>query len=184
MAESAHSRKVRNKPSPQGESVKKMREYIDSVVSGQRVKDKLEALTGTKKRADTAKQARGMAKMPYNSRTEAGKNLEKAETEKKLAQLIKDNPKKTEAPKEPRTIAEAKKMGKSYFIGKDGKKKAAVTREELAASGLSLSEYLNKKKKSSKSPAKKSKGGMAKKYSKGGYANCGASVAPNGKSRT
>lgn len=29
-----------------------------------------------------------------------------------------------------------------------------------------------------------SKGGMPKKYSKGGYANCGASVAPNGKSRS
>ena len=27
------------------------------------------------------------------------------------------------------------------------------------------------------------KGGMTKKYSKGGYANCGASVAPNGKSK-
>lgn len=32
--------------------------------------------------------------------------------------------------------------------------------------------------------AKKAKGGMAvKKYNKGGYANCGASVPPNGKSR-
>ena len=31
---------------------------------------------------------------------------------------------------------------------------------------------------------KKAKGGMAvKKYAKGGYANCGASVPPNGKSR-
>ena len=28
------------------------------------------------------------------------------------------------------------------------------------------------------------KGGMAKKYNKGGYANCGASAKPNGKSRT
>ena len=37
------------------------------------------------------------------------------------------------AKKIARTIAEAKKMGVDTFTGKDGKKKAAVTREELAA---------------------------------------------------
>jgi hypothetical protein len=46
---------------------------------------------------------------------------------------------------EPRSIAEAKKMGKDYFVGKDGKRKAAVTAEELKASGMSLRDYLNKK---------------------------------------
>ena len=45
---------------------------------------------------------------------------------------------------EPRSIAEAKKMGKDYFVGKDGKRKAAVTAEELKASGMSLRDYLNK----------------------------------------
>jgi len=48
--------------------------------------------------------------------------------------------------KEPRTIAEAKKMGKSYFINKAGKKLAAVTKEDLKKSGLSLRAYLNKQK--------------------------------------
>ena len=45
---------------------------------------------------------------------------------------------------EPKSISQARKMGKSYFIGKDGKRKAAVTKEELDKSGLSLRDYLNK----------------------------------------
>ena len=43
-----------------------------------------------------------------------------------------------------RTIAEAKRRGLSTFTDKSGKKKAAVTAEELKASGLSLRDYLNK----------------------------------------
>ena len=48
---------------------------------------------------------------------------------------------------EPRTIAEAKAMGKNYFINKHGEKLAAVTKEELDKSGLSLGDYLNKQNK-------------------------------------
>ena len=48
---------------------------------------------------------------------------------------------------QPKSIAQARKLGKDFFIGKDGKKKAAVTKEELAKSGLTLRQYLNKKKK-------------------------------------
>jgi len=61
---------------------------------------------------------------------------------------------------EPRTIAQAKRMGKNYFINKSGKKLAAVTKEELSKSGLSLREYLNKK-------SGKAKGGYATKNNKG-----------------
>ena len=45
---------------------------------------------------------------------------------------------------EPRTIAEAKKRSSKTFINKKGKKLAAVTKEELAKSGLTLRQYLNK----------------------------------------
>lgn len=45
---------------------------------------------------------------------------------------------------EARTIADAKKRGSKTFINKKGKKLAAVTKEELAASGLTLRQYLNK----------------------------------------
>lgn len=70
----------------------------------------------------------------------------------------------------PRTIAEAKRRGLDYFVAKDGKRKAAVTAEELEASGLSLRDYLNKKQ------------GKTRKMAKGGYANCGASMKPTQKS--
>jgi len=46
--------------------------------------------------------------------------------------------------REPRTIADAKKRKSKTFINKKGKKLAAVTKEELAASGLTLRQYLNK----------------------------------------
>ena len=72
------------------------------------------------------------------------------------------------AEKNPKSIAEAKKKGSDTFIGKDGRKKAAVTKEELEASGLSLRDYLNKQKgKTRKEPAMK-KGGDVAKYAFGG----------------
>jgi hypothetical protein len=68
----------------------------------------------------------------------------------------------------PQSIAAAKKKGSDTFIGKDGRKKAAVTKEELEASGLSLRDYLNKQKgKTRKEPAMK-KGGDVAKYAFGG----------------
>ena len=42
-----------------------------------------------------------------------------------------------------KTIAAAKKAGSLYYVGKDGKKKAAVTKADLDKSGLSLRDYLN-----------------------------------------
>lgn len=67
---------------------------------------------------------------------------------------------------QPKSIAQARKMGKDTFIGKDGRKKAAVTKEELEASGYkSLREYLNAKRKAKPKPMKK--GGKTS-YKKGG----------------
>lgn len=97
--------------------------------------------------ADAAK-ARAKRKAMDKVSTEQGKvDRAKARTEaaKKNQAQIKAKA-KTTAPKEPRTIAEAKRMGKSYFIGKDGKKKAAVTAEDLKKSGhKNLQAYLNAK---------------------------------------
>jgi len=42
-----------------------------------------------------------------------------------------------------KTIAAAKKAGSLYYMGKDGKKKAAVTVADLKKSGLSLRDFLN-----------------------------------------
>ena len=93
--------------------------------------------------------------------------------QRKTDAAAKSEPKSTQSDAPagpPRTIAEAKKRGLDYFVGKDGKRKAAVTKEELDASGLSLRDYLNKKQ------------GKTRKMAKGGYANCGASMKPTQKS--
>ncbi len=49
-----------------------------------------------------------------------------------------------ETRKRPSTIAQAKKAKSKTFYGKGNKKLAAVTKEELKESGLSLRDYLNK----------------------------------------
>ena len=86
-------------------------------------------------------------------------------------------PTKNQTFKDFKTIAAAKKAGSLYYMGNDGKKKAAVTKTDLDKSGLSLRDYLNfmtgKTRKSSPMPKKKptpiktkmgkvGKGGMAK----------------------
>ena len=61
--------------------------------------------------------------------------------------------------------------------------KANKYREKFGEDNDSAKMYDELAKRSAKSQGK-AKGGMAvKKYAKGGYANCGASVKPNGKSR-
>tara|TARA_X000001382_G_scaffold128401_1_gene118010 strand:+ start:1200 stop:1925 length:726 start_codon:yes stop_codon:yes gene_type:complete len=75
---------------------------------------------------------------------------------KRPTKVIRDavKPKPGKPNTEPRTIAQAKKMGKLYFVDKNGKKKAAVTAEDLKKSGhKTLRAYLNAKGK----PAKKGK---------------------------
>ena len=51
--------------------------------------------------------------------------------------------KATKSFRDYKTIAAAKKAGSLYYVGKDGKKKAAVTAEDLKKSGLSLRDYMN-----------------------------------------
>jgi hypothetical protein len=53
--------------------------------------------------------------------------------------------KATKSFRDYKTIAAAKKAGSLYYMGKDGKKKAAVTAEDLKKSGLSLRDYMNYK---------------------------------------
>lgn len=83
--------------------------------------------------------------------TKAHKTLaEKAKREKAEANKPATKPKASTS-SEPRTIAEAKRLGKSYFIGSDGKRKAAVTAADLQKSGhKTLGAYLNNKGKPAK----------------------------------
>jgi hypothetical protein len=67
-----------------------------------------------------------------------------------------------------KTIAAAKKAGSLYYMGKDGKKKAAVTKADLEKSGLSLRDYMNFMTGKTRKPAKKkmSYGGVSLKPKK------------------
>ena len=158
MAESQHSKNVRKKPSPQGESAKKVKGYLDRLFSGDITKKKLgigEYSRAAKNKA--AKDSKSIEKDASASRakraamdkvsTEQGKvDRAKARTEAAKKNQAQIKAKETAKSKEPRTIAEAKRMGKSYYIGKDGKKKAAVTAEDLKKSGhKTLRAYLNAK---------------------------------------
>jgi len=67
-----------------------------------------------------------------------------------------------------RTVAEAQRRGLSTFTNKAGKKLAAVTKEQLDKSGLSLRDYLNKQKGlTRKKPTTKKKAGK-KVFRRGG----------------
>ena len=67
-----------------------------------------------------------------------------------------------------KTIAAAKKAGSLYYEGKDGKRKAAVTKADLDKSGLSLRDYMNFMTGKTRKPAKKkmSYGGVSLKPKK------------------
>jgi len=161
MAESQHSKNVRKKPSPQGESAKKAKGYVDRLVSGDIAKKKLgigEYSRAAKNKA--AKDAKSIEKDASASRakraamdkvsTEQGK-VDRAKARTEAAKKNQAQVKAKAKTKEPSTIAEAKRMGKSYYIGKDGKKKAAVTAEDLKKSGhKTLRAYLNAKGKKAK----------------------------------
>jgi len=161
MAESQHSKNVRKKPSPQGESVKKAKGYIEEVITGERLKKNLGI--GKYSRAaknKAAKDAKSIEKDASASRakraamdkvsTEQGK-VDRAKARTEAAKKNQAQVKAKAKTKEPSTIAEAKRMGKSYYIGKDGKKKAAVTAEDLKKSGhKTLRAYLNAKGKKAK----------------------------------
>jgi len=91
--------------------------------------------------------------------------------------------KKTKAPKadapkkktwkDVTSVSAAQKAGLDYFMGRDGKKKLAITKEQLDKKGMTLTEYAN---------SLRNKKSSTTKMNKGGYANCGASVPATQKS--
>ena len=114
------------------------------------------------------------------------KNLVTAKNRQKEAAnklLSKDKKTKSEdilSGGEPRTIAKAKKMGKKTFRNKRGKKLAAVTKEELAKSGLSLRDYLNKQRGLT---GRKKSGGIVKRNVGGPVRGVGKAMRGFGKAK-
>ena len=114
MAESAHSKKVRKKPSPQGENTKKVREYIDSVISGERFKKNLGI--GKYSRAaknKAAKDSKAIEKDASTARTKR-KVMDRANTETAKATRAKA---RTEATKRNQAQIKAKSKEKKYNVG-------------------------------------------------------------------
>jgi len=84
--------------------------------------------------------------------------------------------------KEPTSVAEAKRRGMDYYIGKDGKKKKAIFAEELKPKPKAK---LKDKDRPKDIVLSSTDASTAKSYNKGGVirANAGASVPPNRMSR-
>ena len=108
------------------------------------------------------------------------KNRQKEEANKLLSKNKKTKSADILSGGEPRTIAKAKKMGKKTFRNKRGKKLAAVTKEELAKSGLSLRDYLNKQRGLTR---RKKSGGIVKRNIGGPVRGVGKAMRGFGKAK-
>ena len=155
----------------------------EELASGKKVKDLGTKVTGKRRPNESQELKAKKATVPAPKRTAAAPKTGmdgKARTgPADMMRRKSATGKGMVAEKNPRSIAAAKKKGSDTFIGKDGRKKAAVTKEELEASGLSLRDYLNKQKgKTRKKPAMK-KGGDVAKYAAGGSVR-GTGIATKG----
>ena len=143
--------------------------------------------------ATEVKQARVKKKAPIKKKTPAtvnkrslsknlitAKNRQKEEATKLLSKNKKTKSADILSGGEPRTIAKAKKMGKKTFRDKRGKKLAAVTKEELAKSGLSLRDYLNKQRGLTR---RKKSGGIVKRNIGGPVRGVGKAMRGFGKAK-
>jgi len=112
-----------------------------------------------KKSADMSNRAKSQG---GRTRAEAIANAQKALAAKSKAQgggtVLSEMTKKKASPesvkskswKDYKTVGAAQKAGADYFTGRDGKKKIAVTQEQLKKSGKSLRQYANKLRKKGK----------------------------------
>lgn len=113
-----------------GENLKPVKE----IVTGKNIRKTIMAKEGSSKNKQGEKtMTRKYGYAPRKKDKTDAMSVQKDAVEKKLKE-------------EPRTIKQAKDAGKNYFINKAGKKLAAITKEELEASNMSLRDYLNKQK--------------------------------------
>jgi len=91
------------------------------------------ALGGVAKKTTTTAKKKGMSPGALGGKTPRGKSPGALGGKLKAKKSFKDY----------KTIAAAKKAGSLYYMGKDGKKKAAVTASDLKKSGLSLRDFMN-----------------------------------------
>lgn len=100
----------------------------------------------------------GMADRKTNQVTKAQEALAAKSKEQGGGTVLSGMTKKKASPesakskswKDYKTVGAAQKAGVDHFMGRDGKKKIAVTQEQLKKSGKSLREYANKLRKKGK----------------------------------
>jgi hypothetical protein len=91
--------------------------------------------------AEAAEQRKGLLQ---TGRKKPVVGLPQKEAAKKRASVLQTSRKEPKLDfKAFKSIAAAKKAGSLYYMGKDGKKKIAVTKSDLDKSGLSLRDYIN-----------------------------------------
>lgn len=85
-----------------------------------------------------------------SAQSEARRKIARAEAKEKRLQADSKRAKAAEAAKSKskswkdyKTVSAAQKVGLDHFMGRDGKKKIAITQEQLKKSGKSLREYAN-----------------------------------------
>ena len=106
------------------------------------------------------------AKAKAAAKAKADTNAKFASARKTITDAVVAKPKGPKTnPTGAKTIAASRKQGGTTFTGRDKRQKANVTREELAASGLSLRDYLNKQQGKTRRTEMK-KGGAVKKTTK------------------
>lgn len=101
---------------------------------------------GEKKEAKAAKNTTG----GMSAQSEARRKIARAEAKEKRLQADSKRARTAEAAKSKskswkdyKTVSAAQKAGLDHFMGRDGKKKIAITQEQLKKSGKSLREYAN-----------------------------------------
>jgi len=101
---------------------------------------------GESKEAKAAKSTTG----GMSAQSEARRKIARAEAREKRLQADSKRAKaaataksKAKSWKDYKTVSAAQKAGLDHFMGRDGKKKIAITQEQLKKSGKSLREYAN-----------------------------------------
>ena len=140
-----------------GKQVGKRKPAVKGIADPLAVKDKsmpkkkvpYQKMTPPGKAMPKKKVVAAKKKVPYQKMTPPGKAMPKKKVvaAKKKVPYQKMTPPGKAMPKRARSIKEAREMGVPHFYNKAGKKLAAVTKEELAASGAKdLTAYLNRPK--------------------------------------
>jgi len=154
----AIKKKYGEKPTPS--NVSKIFNYISTKTPMDAIRDSgaLKASPNSAKAKAAAKAAKNKAGLANRGRSQGG---QKAGEAKKYASdkkkdvfkgldLRKDSPKNNTSKKSSgktwkdfKSVSAAQKAGLNYFTGSDGKKKIAITAEQLKKKGMSLRKYAN-----------------------------------------